>query len=116
MMRRPCLGWDGRPCAQLVRPPALRCAPHQALRDRQVDASRGTTAERGYGSEWQREARATLRAWVAEHGHVCPGWGRRPHESADLVVDHQVGPLCRSCNSRKAATFDKAQPRDRGPR
>jgi hypothetical protein len=50
---------------------------------------------------------------VAQHGQVCPGWGRPAHESTDLVVDHDVGPLCRSCNSRKAATVDKARARDR---
>ena len=61
MLRRPCLGWGGRPCAQLVSPPTQRCPPHQALRDHQVDATRGGTTERGYGSAWQRQARETLR-------------------------------------------------------
>ena len=31
-----------------------------------------------------------------------PGHG--PHPATDLVVDHDLGVLCRSCNSSKAAT------------
>jgi len=39
---------------------------------------------------------------------MCPGWGGDPpHDATDLVLDHDVGVLCRSHNSRKGATVDK---------
>jgi 5-methylcytosine-specific restriction enzyme A len=45
------------------------------------------------------------------HGDWCPGFGLPAHADADLVVDHDVGVLCRSCNGRKAATVDKQRAR-----
>lgn len=64
-------------------------------------------------AEQQRRA-ATVAAWIAEHGHWCPGYGVPPHESHDLTAEHVTavangggkGPLavlCRVCNSRKGA-------------
>lgn len=59
--------------------------------------------------------RAAVRAWVDEHGWVCPGYGVPAHESHDLTADHvtpvarggppdgELAVLCRSCNGRKAA-------------
>lgn len=47
------------------------------------------------------------------NGYYCPGWrlpdypGHSPHPATDLVVDHDLGILCRSCNSSKAATHDR---------
>ena len=58
--------------------------------------------------------RATVLAWVAQHGWICPGYHRLPHPSKKLTADHviprvvvgEAGPLsvlCRSCNSKKRA-------------
>lgn len=66
--------------------------------------------------EWRRRRAAAIRAHVAAHGWVCPGYRRPPHPSRDLTVDHPVAlaaggslleqgleVLCRSCNSVKGA-------------
>jgi 5-methylcytosine-specific restriction protein A len=65
-------------------------------------------------------------SWIAEHGTVCPGFERRPHEVAasELTLDHVVplaadgdsdepgnlAVLCRSCNSRKSTRRRAAEP------
>ena len=73
--------------------------------------------------------RAAVAAHVAEHGHVCPGWGRPPHDALDLTADHvtarsnPAGPgetgdlavLCRSCNARKGAASTGPPGRYRPP-
>jgi hypothetical protein len=41
--------------------------------------------------------------------------GRPGHPAYDLVVDHDLGILCRSCNSSKAATFDRERRRNQPP-
>lgn len=91
----------------LVAPPANRCPAHQAEYDRQ----RGTTAQRGYGHQWQQYAKQAIAQHLKVHGPVCPGWDTPPHSSDDLVCDHDVGPMCRACNSRKAAIADKRRAR-----
>jgi hypothetical protein len=60
-----------------------------------------------YEGNWRTQSQHTRTAWVATHGWWCPGWDRTPHESHDLVVDHDVGVLCRSCNGAKAGGYDK---------
>ena len=63
----------------------------------------------------QKRRKAADDAHVETHGYWCPGWGVPAHESTDLTADHVTavangggsGPLavlCRSCNSRKAAS------------
>ncbi|MBA2614314.1 MAG: HNH endonuclease [Actinobacteria bacterium] len=96
-MNRPCLD-----CGELTRS-GSRCSRCEAKRD----ARRGTTTERGYGSDHQKRAKATIRSqpWCSICGH--PGSPSNP-----LTADHVVpvsrggrgGPLrvaCRSCNSRR---------------
>jgi hypothetical protein len=41
--------------------------------------------------------------------------GRPGHPAYDLVVDHDLGVLCRSCNSSKAATYDRERRRTTPP-
>lgn len=72
------------------------------------EAHRRTTAQRGYGSAWQRTSRAAIAAHRAIRGDWCPGYGVPPHPSTDLTTDHLVdGDAsvlvvgCRACNSRK---------------
>lgn len=89
-MKRPCLGC-GTPTN------GSRCPTHQAQRD---------ATWRG---DWPAHASATVTAYRVEHGDVCPGWGTPAHDVApsDWVCDHDVGPLCRACNGRKAGGWDK---------
>jgi 5-methylcytosine-specific restriction enzyme A len=70
-----------------------------------------------YDSTEVRRRAATVQAWRAEHGDLCPGWQRAPHmvdpAANPLTADHtqavgaggaERGPLavlCRSCNSSK---------------
>ena len=37
--------------------------------------------------------------------------GRPAHPAYDLVVDHDLGVICRQCNSHKAATHDRERRR-----
>ncbi len=81
--------------------PARKCAAHKQ--------TRGSTAQRGYGSAWQRYAKRMIAEHLRTVGHVCFGWQVPSHASDDLTVDHDVGVLCRSCNSRKAALHDRGR-------
>lgn len=94
---RPCLT-----CGALTRNGSSLCDTHT------------TTTARGYGTTWQRQAAQKIAAHRAAHGNWCPGWNTPSHPATDLVVDHDVGVLCRGCNSRKANLADK--PRRRTPR
>ena len=67
-----------------------------------------------YDRAWAANSKATRAAHVAQHGWTCPGYKRDPHPSTDLVVDHDLGVLCRTCNAVKASTEDAAK--QRGPR
>lgn len=70
-----------------------------------------------HARDWaeQKRRKAAVDAHVETHGYWCPGWGVPAHASDDLTADHVTavanggarGPLqalCRSCNSRKAAS------------
>jgi hypothetical protein len=82
-------------CTEYAAPGRPRCPAHEhayrALR---------------YGSGWQQQSRAAIAAYVMAHGNVCPGWGVPPHAIApsQWTTDHERGPMCRACNSRKAST------------
>lgn len=54
-----------------------------------------------YSGDWEARARAAVAAHRAAHGDLCPGWERVAHPATDLVLDHHVGVLCRSCNTTK---------------
>jgi 5-methylcytosine-specific restriction endonuclease McrA len=72
---------------------------------------RGGQSERSHAERQRRKA--AVDAWIAEHGHVCPGFGVPPHPSHHLQADHvlptslggdpggELGVLCRECNVRK---------------
>jgi hypothetical protein len=98
MPRRRCLD-----CTTLTS--TSRCPRCAAAADRDRRARLGHPAR--YGGDWDRRSRDIRAAWLAEHGPLCPGWDTPAHDATDLVVDHDIGVLCRPCNSRKAATTDK---------
>lgn len=94
----PCPGDGHQRCGRLVY--TARCTAHSGA---PIDHA-----------EQQRNA-AAVAAYRAEHGDVCPGYGRPAHPSNDLTADHTLararggGPttplevLCRRCNSARGA-------------
>ena len=98
-------------CGVVTSRPGSRCTEHA----RQSNRSRHNAL---YSTRaWQRLSARVLRAWRGEHGSLCPGFQRDPHQAGDLTVDHVVpvaaggapfdigncAVLCRSCNSTKGA-------------
>lgn len=72
---------------------------------RRQDARRGSTASRGYGSAWQRMARAHLK-----RHRSCLQCGSVEDLTVDHIVPlsrggkstpHNLQTLCRSCNAAK---------------
>lgn len=92
--------WPG--CVTLTT--GRRCPPHQQAWQHQHNLERTQ-----YRGTWPKESAARIAAHRALNGDVCPGYGRAPHpiDPADWTCDHDLGPLCRSCNGRKGATTDK---------
>lgn len=97
-----------------------RCATHRAAARKAEDARRGTRTERGLDNRWLRMSARAVRAHVAAHGWVCPGWQRDLHEvepgqlTGDHIVPRSVAPerthdptnlqvLCLACNSAKGS-------------
>ena len=96
-----------RPCIDCGTPTnTTRCEPCEGQRQ-----STRNQRRTHYHGDWPALSRQLRQQWVEQHGWVCPGWHREPHDATDLVVDHvtprsrhQLTVLCRSCNSRKSAT------------
>ena len=98
-------------CGALVRDGTSRCGKHKHIERKQVDQQRGTSAQRGYGSRWQK-ARATYLSF----NPTCARCGQ-----AASVVDH-ITPhkgnselfwstenwqaLCKRCHDAKTARED----------
>jgi 5-methylcytosine-specific restriction protein A len=68
-------------CPALVRGSSSRCPAHE----RERDAARGTSSERGYGADWQ----AARRAFLAEHPS-CVACASDGKSVASAIVDHIV--------------------------
>ena len=89
-----------------TRPPAHRPAglPTAAERRREVDRNRGTTAQRGYGSHWQR-----LRKVILASEPLCRSCGVIAEEVDNIDGDSRnndpanLRPLCKPCHSRRTA-------------
>lgn len=96
-----------RPCINCGTPSqTTRCQACETLRQHNRNQARPH-----YQGDWPTLSRQLRQQHVATHGWWCPGWHTPPHPSHDLVVDHikprsteALQVLCRSCNSRKAAT------------
>lgn len=113
MPLRMCLGWQDQTCS--ARTTETRCPTHKALERRAKSARAKPNSERRpeYGAAERERRAAVVRAWRAEYGDWCPGYGVPAHESDDLTADHVVAVhaggaeqglltvLCRSCNGRK---------------
>ena len=94
-MNKPCV-MSG--CLNYVGVGVSRCPEHE-LPEKPRDPR--------YDSAWGRHSRQVRREWVAENGNLCPGWQVPAHPSTDLVLDHDVGVLCRVCNGVKGGGHDK---------
>lgn len=97
-----------RPCIE-PHCPALttgtRCPTHQQAYDQQRWAAKGGR----YNGAWRGDSKQAIADHVAQHGMTCPGWNVPAHsvKRSEFVTDHDCGVMCRSCNSRKAASYDK---------
>jgi hypothetical protein len=102
MAKRRCLD-----CSTLITT-GSRCRICRNTRDR----AKGIATGHPYAGTWRTTSQQLRAAHVERYGWHCPGWDTPPHPSHDLCVDHGTGTgnlvvLCRACNGRKAATFDK---------
>ncbi len=111
-----CVGIPPERCGVLTED-GPRCDEHEGRY--QLARTRRKRQVRPYTrAELERRAEV-VRAWVAEHGQVCPGWRREPHsiqewtgplhaEHPDPVAaggaeDQPLTVLCALCNGRKGA-------------
>lgn len=101
MPRRPCLGC---PHGNIAEPGKPRCRSCEQQYQRQRNASRPQ-----YRGTWATHSKQAIAAYRAEHGDVCPGWSRPPHPVTpdQWTCDHDLGPLCRKCNSAKGGSHDR---------
>jgi hypothetical protein len=114
MPRRPCLD-----CGTLTE--GSRCPEHAKETRRGQERGRPRPAHytQRYDWAWRQQSKQLRAEFVNYWGDrglppQCPGWGTPPHPTTQdqLVVDHDLGVCCRSCNSRKAQLWDK--PRTQG--
>ena len=108
-----------RPCGQPGCPELTRdgyCDKHKRQTQRDYDRQRGTAAQRGYGSRWQKASKGFLRAnplcvYCLKAGDL------RPSEVTDHIIPHKgdMGlfwdrsnwqALCKRCHDAKTATED----------
>jgi hypothetical protein len=82
----------------------LGCGQVAILSRSRCDTCRRTKRNTRYPNTWPTQSRDAIATHVATHGHVCPGYHQDPHPSTDLTLDHEVGVLCRACNTRKRNT------------
>lgn len=86
-----------------------RCKACATRWDATRTTRRAPQRQAAYGGSWRRNSERIRKEWVASKGWVCPGYGPHhpPHPSTDLVVDHDLGVMCRAANGIKAATVDR---------
>lgn len=100
-MRKPCLD-----CGVVVAQ-GSRCEPCQTGFLQGQSQRRGSTANRGYGSAWQRISQSILER-DGYRCYLCGGWA----DTADHLISKRDGgtddpenlaAACRSCNSSKGS-------------
>lgn len=101
-------------CPNVVESDKTYCEFHEKQRQKQVDAKRGTSTERGYNQTWRR-----LRLLVLHSEPLCRECKKNGRLTAATEVDHiiplskggtnelsNLQPLCHECHSRKTASED----------
>jgi 5-methylcytosine-specific restriction protein A len=104
---RPCT-WPG--CGELTT--QRRCPRHLEQERREVDARRGSSSQRGYGSKWQKAREIFLK-----ENPLCAICERTatvvdhivPHKGDQFLFWDQANwqPLCKSCHDSKTAMEDR---------
>lgn len=113
MPRRPCIPCKHPECAALVPYSRIYCDKHKQV----VQSQRKTTAERGYGSKWQRARGRFLKAnplcvYCKEQSRLVKA------EVVDYIQPHRGDEelfwdernwqsLCKKCHDRKTMTVDR---------
>lgn len=102
--RKPC---STPGCPQTVT--SGRCEKHT----QQAEAQRGTAAERGYGTRWERRKRAYIyrHPWCNLCGRPAQVPDHHPETRKELVAkgdpdpdaDRHLRPLCTSCHNSETA-------------
>ncbi|MCE2660749.1 MAG: HNH endonuclease [Rubrivivax sp.] len=93
-----------------------RCAEHAKRQQQQLDARRGSSSQRGYGSQWQKARAGFLRSHplclhCQRQGKLVPATDVdhiQPHKGDRALFwdsDNWQG-LCKPCHSAKTATED----------
>ncbi len=110
MPHAPMHGCTRAGCPELVKRGQGRCDKHAAALDQSLDRDRASSAERGYGANWQR-----LRKLVLHRDPVCCICKTAPSRDVDHIQALRAGGtndltnlqgLCGACHSRKTATED----------
>lgn len=106
-----------------------RCEAHRRALQRETDARRGNSAQRGYGGKWRKEREAWLRAHPLCECEQCQGG--RVRVTPASVVDHRTPhrgdmrlfwdrknwqSMSKACHDRKTATQDGGFGRGPGQR
>lgn len=107
-----------KPCKQCGAPTTNPTYCKQCTRTK--EQGRTKPGRDRYAGGWRYQSEQIRQEWIHIHGFICPGfnldqWHKPPHPATDLVVDHDIGVLCRKCNSSKAATYDKQRAKQRHP-
>lgn len=120
-----CLGVDGAGhtaqgvrCGRLVE--GRRCTTCGPAVERTTTRAKRT--RRPYTKAEQERRATAVAAWLTQHGPICPGWHRPPHQvdPTYLTADHPhavaaggaeeqaLSVLCRGCNSSKGSKVEGA--------
>ncbi len=104
MPAKPCITAG---CSLLAARRGPRCPQHE----REYQARRNASPARAkYRDGWAKLARESIAAYRRIEGDICPGYwcgGPHPINPSEWVCDHDLGPMCRAGNSRKAAVHDR---------
>lgn len=100
-------------CGALFRTP--RCQPCTRAANKHRATLRARTPRPEYAGAWRYNSQQLRTQHIALHGYVCFGLHIPncpivdTHPAHDLVVDHDLGVICRQCNAIKANTYDRAR-------
>jgi 5-methylcytosine-specific restriction protein A len=119
-INRPCNYGGGMICANFAVKGSSKCEQHKTQAGRDLRATRGSTTQRGYGSDWERVQKRAM----DRDNYICVLCKQRNPELVTIavLVDHiipvdkanpladpnrldmkNLQSLCESCHQRKTA-------------